>query len=197
MGSPGVQQLAGVAEGAPVQNVPPTQQVAQETQETGGQEVAPNPAAQSGVAPPARPTEDTPETREAYGGELRNFLNASVATQPQEVADAMRAVFGGFRQVSDVASALMNARNGLIERHRESFGVEPDAAALPACLGRMDRLLDRPDYQLVLHSAPFHGDGAQWRHWFIEILPVLASTGGFEHATGCRINTVFPEEATP
>lgn len=95
-----------------------------------GQEGAQGVAAQTGVAPPARPTEDTPEARAAYIGELRGFLNASVAAQPQEVVDAMRAVFGGFRQVSDVASALMNARNGLIERHRERFGAEPDAAAL-------------------------------------------------------------------
>ncbi len=69
------------------------------------------------------------------------------------------------------------------------------SAAISSSLGRLDRILERPDFQLVLHSAPFRGDGALWRHWFIEILPVLAGTGGFEHATGCRINTVFPEEA--
>lgn len=87
------------------------------------------------------------------------------------------------------------------QRHGARFEEAPAdvlngiAAALPDCLGRMDRLLERPDYQLVLHSAPFRGDGAEWRHWFIEILPVLTGTGGFEHATGCLINTVFPEEA--
>ena len=69
------------------------------------------------------------------------------------------------------------------------------ATALRNALGKMDRLLERPDFQVVIHSAPFHGDGAPWRHWFVEILPVLTGTGGFEHATGCRINTVLPEEA--
>jgi len=69
------------------------------------------------------------------------------------------------------------------------------AAALHDALGRMDRLLDRPDFQLAVHSSPFHGDGAAWRHWYVEILPTLSGTGGFEHVTGCRINTVLPEEA--
>ena len=69
------------------------------------------------------------------------------------------------------------------------------AAALNDALTRMDRLLDRPDFQLVIHGAPFHGDGTAWRHWFIVILPVLSGTGGFEHATGCRINTVLSEQA--
>ncbi|HDP94043.1 MAG TPA: galactose-1-phosphate uridylyltransferase [Candidatus Aminicenantes bacterium] len=77
----------------------------------------------------------------------------------------------------------------------ESVDLDAMAAALHEALVRMDRLLERPDFQMVIHSAPFHGDGAPWRHWFIEILPVLSGTGGFEHATACRINTVLPEEA--
>ncbi|MDY0296731.1 MAG: galactose-1-phosphate uridylyltransferase [Acidobacteriota bacterium] len=77
----------------------------------------------------------------------------------------------------------------------DAASLDAMAAALQESLAGMDRLLERPDFQVVIHSAPFHEDGAAWRHWFIEILPVLSGTGGFEHATGCRINTVLPEEA--
>jgi UDPglucose--hexose-1-phosphate uridylyltransferase len=60
-------------------------------------------------------------------------------------------------------------------------------------LARMDRVFGRPDYNLIVRSAPFRHAG-DW-HWRIEILPRVTTTAGWEWGTGLLINTMFPEDA--
>lgn len=36
---------------------------------------------------------------------------------------------------------------------------------------------------------------APFMHWFLQIVPQLSVTAGFEIGTGCHINPVFPEDA--
>jgi len=69
------------------------------------------------------------------------------------------------------------------------------ADALGEALVRLDRALDLPPYNLVLHTAPFALAEGDVFHWHIEVLPTLVSTAGFEWATGCHINPMPPEEA--
>lgn len=60
-------------------------------------------------------------------------------------------------------------------------------------LRRLDKLLDKPPYNLMLHTTPFgHSDH---NHWYFEIMPRLTCPAGLEWGTGIWINPVSPEDA--
>ena len=76
------------------------------------------------------------------------------------------------------------------------------ADALKTLLSKLSGALNRPPYHLMLHTAPTrtsrrdHWNTLQWDfRWHIEIVPALYYTTGFEMATGCYMNPVFPETA--
>ena len=69
------------------------------------------------------------------------------------------------------------------------------ARMLKVVLSRMDRALERPSYNLIVHSAPFSEDVSDVYHWHVEIIPKLARTAGFEWGSGFYINPTSPEEA--
>jgi UDPglucose--hexose-1-phosphate uridylyltransferase len=69
------------------------------------------------------------------------------------------------------------------------------ARLLKSVLLRMDRALESPPYNLVVHTSPFsHGTGDIY-HWHIEIMPKLTRVSGFEWGTGFYLNPTSPEEA--
>ena len=77
------------------------------------------------------------------------------------------------------------------------------AEALQKTLSAYAGGLDQPDYNLILHTAPFRRSrrpdswttiDADFR-WHIEILPRLTGVAGFEFGTGFYINPTLPEEA--
>jgi UDPglucose--hexose-1-phosphate uridylyltransferase len=67
------------------------------------------------------------------------------------------------------------------------------AAVLLDLLTRADQALGRPDFNLIVRSAPYRPAG-DW-HWRIEFLPRTTTTAGWEWGTGLLINTMFPEQA--
>ncbi len=69
------------------------------------------------------------------------------------------------------------------------------ARAVKNTIERLNRVLDYPDYHWILTNAPFDGDISPFFHWYLEIIPLITGTGGFELGTQSYINTVFPEEA--
>jgi len=76
------------------------------------------------------------------------------------------------------------------------------AEMLRFALQRLNEVLDKPGYNLLLHTAPLRRPAterfASTRHdycWHVEILPRFNSLAGFEVGLGSYINTVFPEEA--
>ncbi len=69
------------------------------------------------------------------------------------------------------------------------------ARMLKSVLQRMNRALENPSYNLVIHSAPFAEPRAEYYHWHVEVLPKLTRTAGFESGTGFYINPTSPEEA--
>ena len=69
------------------------------------------------------------------------------------------------------------------------------ARLLKPLLQRMDRALEGPAYNLILHTSPFGDDTADAYHWHVEILPKLTRVAGFEWGTGFYINPTPPEEA--
>ena len=69
------------------------------------------------------------------------------------------------------------------------------ARALKQLLVRMDAVLERPAYNLVLQSAPLQEPANEYYHWHIEFMPRLTKVAGFEWGTGFYINPTSPEEA--
>ena len=70
------------------------------------------------------------------------------------------------------------------------------ARMLKSVLARMNRTLEQPSYNLIIHSAPFTDDVGDYYHWHVELMPKLTRTAGFEWGTGFYINPTSPEEAT-
>jgi len=86
-------------------------------------------------------------------------------------------------------------------QHASHFEAIDDAAVaevaglLQTSLRRVERALDSPAYNLLIHSAPLNGVSPEGWHWRIEIIPRIAGLAGFEWGTGFFVNTVPPEKA--
>ncbi len=65
------------------------------------------------------------------------------------------------------------------------------AAVLKDALSRLDRVLDSPPFNVVMHLALARGAP----HWRAEILPRVTGLGGFELGAGAFINSMAPEDA--
>jgi len=76
--------------------------------------------------------------------------------------------------------------------HAEYEGL---ARMLWSVLARMNRTLEHPSYNLLIHSAPFTEEVGDYYHWHVELMPKLTRTAGFEWGTGFYINPTSPEEA--
>jgi UDPglucose--hexose-1-phosphate uridylyltransferase len=85
--------------------------------------------------------------------------------------------------------------------HRSAFeetGVEELrglAEVLGEFLRRMDRVLHRPPFNFMLHTAPLREGPLDHFHWHLEIIPKLANVAGYEWGSGFFINPVPPEDA--
>jgi len=121
----------------------------------------------------------------------------------QEVADGRRLVLenADIVAVAPYAPRLAFETWLLPKRHGARFEEAPQheygslAKALKAVLQRMERALESPPYNLVVHSSPFSGDSGDVYHWHVEIMPKLTAVAGFEWGTGFYINPTAPEEA--
>jgi UDPglucose--hexose-1-phosphate uridylyltransferase len=69
------------------------------------------------------------------------------------------------------------------------------ARLLKAVLVRINRALESPPYNLIVHTAPFSEETEEFFHWHLELTPKLTSVAGFEWGTGFYINPTPPEEA--
>ena len=70
------------------------------------------------------------------------------------------------------------------------------ARMLKTVLMRMNKALESPDYNLIIHNSPFSEPQAHdYYHWHVELMPKLTRTAGFEWGTGFYINPTSPEEA--
>jgi len=69
------------------------------------------------------------------------------------------------------------------------------AAILHDAICRLDAHLNRPAYNVVLHTFRFDTKQADYYHWHIRIAPRTAKIAGFELGTGCYFNSMPPEEA--
>jgi UDPglucose--hexose-1-phosphate uridylyltransferase len=67
------------------------------------------------------------------------------------------------------------------------------ARALRDALSRLCSVVGDVAYNIVIHTAPHHGNDLY--HWHIHVLPHITSAAGFEEGTGVMINIVAPEQA--
>jgi UDPglucose--hexose-1-phosphate uridylyltransferase len=69
------------------------------------------------------------------------------------------------------------------------------ATILKDTLQRLNRALDRPPYNFVIHTSPVHDGDLEYYHWHLEIMPKLTRVAGFEIGSGFYINPTPPEDA--
>ncbi len=69
------------------------------------------------------------------------------------------------------------------------------ADILQRVLKKMDKILDLPPYNFVLHTSSFYDEVNEHYHWHFEIMPKLTKIAGFEWGSGFYINPTPPEEA--
>ncbi len=62
-------------------------------------------------------------------------------------------------------------------------------------LKRLDKVLENPPYNFMLHTAPLNHGESEYFHWHFEILPKLTEVAGFEWGSDFYINPTPPEEA--
>lgn len=69
------------------------------------------------------------------------------------------------------------------------------AAALRETLQRINKTLENPPYNFILHTSPVQDPALPDYHWHLEIIPKLTKVAGFEWGTGFYINPTPPELA--
>ena len=90
---------------------------------------------------------------------------------------------------------LLPRRHGARYEQAARHEYESLARLLKAVLQRLDRALETPPYNLIVHTSPFSEEVTDLYHWHIEIMPKLTQVAGFEWGTGFYINPTSPEEA--
>lgn len=87
----------------------------------------------------------------------------------------------------------------LPKKHESSFianvSLNMLAHILQRTLKQIDRVLDLPPYNMMIHTSPFKNEENDHYHWHIEIIPKLTKIAGFEWGSGFYINPTTPEEA--
>jgi UDPglucose--hexose-1-phosphate uridylyltransferase len=89
----------------------------------------------------------------------------------------------------------------LPKRHESCFeesqanGTQPLAAIFQDTLKRLEKALNWPPYNFILHTAPFAERKLEYYHWHFEIIPKLTRVAGFEWGSGFLINPTQPEQA--
>jgi UDPglucose--hexose-1-phosphate uridylyltransferase len=82
--------------------------------------------------------------------------------------------------------------------HYENIGegeVRNLAWVLRTILRKIDKVLEQPAYNAVIHTAPIQDGPVEYYHWHIEIIPKLTRVAGFEWGTGFYVNPTPPEES--
>ena len=80
--------------------------------------------------------------------------------------------------------------------HRMADGHVPlFTAAVTDALRRLNRVLDRPDFNLVIQNGPKWQKTEQHHCWYARIVPRTHRMAGFELGSGIHINSTPPETA--
>ena len=90
----------------------------------------------------------------------------------------------------------------ILPKRHESHFEEADAPTLQnmafilrSTMRKIEKVLERPAYNFIVHSAPVQEAPLPHYHWHMEIIPKLTKVAGFEWGTGFYINPTPPEES--
>ena len=121
----------------------------------------------------------------------------------EETADGRRLVTetDRFTVVQPYASRFPFETWILPKRHQSHF--EDTDAPMMANLAwtvkttirKLDKVLERPPHNFIVHSAPVQEPPLLYYHWHLEIIPKLTKVAGFEWGSGFYINPTPPEES--
>ncbi len=81
------------------------------------------------------------------------------------------------------------------ERQSQPAASDSLAEILHTLLVRIEAILPRPAYNLLVRTSPWQAAAADFGHWRIEILPRTNPFAGFELATQIYINPISPTRA--
>ena len=128
----------------------------------------------------------------------------------QEMQDKKRLILDidGFVAIAPFAARFPFETWILPKKHSADFtsitddNIKELGKILKETLLRMNKLLNDPPYNYIIHTAPYRrAKEGYWGtiendyHWHIEIMPRLTRVAGFEWGTGFYINPMPPEEA--
>ena len=65
---------------------------------------------------------------------------------------------------------------------------------LRRAIRRLDAVLDSPPYNYAIESVIASDAHAPFVHWRLRIVPDIVRPGGFELASGMRVNPSLPED---
>ncbi len=74
-------------------------------------------------------------------------------------------------------------------------GLNELADAMRITFAKLKNVMNDPDYNFFIHTAPVRGETSKHYHWHMEILPRTSIWGGVELGTGIEIIKILPEEA--
>ncbi len=120
----------------------------------------------------------------------------------QETRDMKRVIFenSSYLAIAPFAPRAPFETWILPKRHESSFGPGENgfdelAEILQRILKQIDKLLEIPPYNFIVHTSPFSEEKNDYYHWHIEIMPKLTKIAGFEWGSGFYINPTPPEVA--
>jgi UDPglucose--hexose-1-phosphate uridylyltransferase len=90
---------------------------------------------------------------------------------------------------------MPTAHEPWFEHRPHSNAADKLAEVLHALVVRIEQVIPRLAYNLLLRTAPWRESAARAGHWRIEILPRINSLAGLELATGIHINPLSPARA--
>ena len=122
----------------------------------------------------------------------------------QEIEDDERVVINDehFIAISPFASRFPFETWILPKQHLTHFEMIPPhlipalARIAKQVFMKLEKALNNPAYNMLIHTTPFTMDETEYYHWHIEIIPRITRVAGFEWGTGFYINSVPPEDAT-
>ena len=73
--------------------------------------------------------------------------------------------------------------------------LEQLALLLRSLLAQVEKALNFPAYNYLIHTMPFDTFVKDYYHWHVEVLPRVTVRAGFEWGTGLYVNPISPERA--
>jgi UDPglucose--hexose-1-phosphate uridylyltransferase len=124
-----------------------------------------------------------------------------IVRQERRSGHRMIAEVQGFAALAPFAPRFPFETWILPTRHRSAYE-ESDvdelrglAEVLGTVLRRLNRVLETPPFNFMLHTAPLREPALEHFHWHLEVIPKLTRVAGFEWGSGFFINPMLPEDA--